>query len=485
MNMKNRLNIITTILAGVFTLTSCSDWFDISPKTDVKAEDLYDTENGFISSLAGAYILMTDEGVYGSNMSFGLLDQLAQMYDLIPDGATTRDGLYNYAQSSTGYNTKGKMETMWLKSYNIIANANNLLRWLDIKGDLIISNENTRNMLRGEALAIRAYMHFDLLRGWGPANYQSNPEVRETKCIPYRTVTDDSKQPRLAASKIVENIIADLDSAKKFLSYEKKIQLAKYGDEGNRRFRLNYHAVNALMARVYNYAGNKEKAKFHAQAVIDSCGLHLQTGNDEDPVLFSETISGVNVYQMLDFFSDYFDNGDKIDSKYHLTLDRMKLIFETSGTESQDMRAKSTAFLRSDDGKKLVSRKYIKNDHEIIPLIRLPEMYYIIAESSEGDEAASYINYVRNKRGLSSTLNVNCNTEEDKINALSTEYRKEFYAEGQYFYFLKNHGFTGSLPYSQDGDIVLQEEHFIFPLPDAEKEYGWTEEVEEENEENV
>ena len=61
--MKNRLYIITTILAGAFALTSCADWFDISPKTDVKADDLYETENGFISSLAGIYVLMTDEGV--------------------------------------------------------------------------------------------------------------------------------------------------------------------------------------------------------------------------------------------------------------------------------------------------------------------------------------------------------------------------------------------------------------------------------------
>ena len=477
MNMKNRLYIITTILAGAFALTSCADWFDISPKTDVKADDLYETENGFVSSLAGIYVLMTDEGVYGSNMSFGLLDQLVQMYDLIPDGATTREGLYNYIQSSSGYNTKGKLQTMWLNSYNIIANANNLLKWLDKKGDMVILDDNTRNMLRGEALALRAYLHFDLLRGWGPMNYAGNPDVRTTKCMPYRTVTDESKQPLLPANKIVENIIADLDSAKECLSYEKKIQLAAIGDESKRRFRMNYHAVNALMARVYNYAGESELAKFHAKAVIDSCGLRLQTGNDEDPVLFSETISGVNIYQMLDFFSDYFDNGEKITQKYYLTLETKNLLFETSGSESQDMRAKSTAFLKSDDGQKFVTRKYIKNDNEIIPLIRLPEMYYIMAEASEGEEAAYYINTVRNKRGISSTANVVCNTPEQKRNALSNEYRKEVYAEGQYFYFLKSHGITGTLPYNEK--ISLQEEQFVFPLPDGEKEYGWVEENDE------
>ena len=282
----------------------------------------------------------------------------------------------------------------------------------------------------------------------------------------------------LPASKVVDNIIADLDNAKKCLSNEKELQLGTATD-GSRRFRFNYHAINALMARVYNYAGNKEQAKFHALAVIDSCGLKLQTGNDQDPILYSETICGVHIHQMDIILPSYFDAGDKIENKYHLTIDTRRDLFELTGSESQDMRAKSTALIMSEDGQKFVSRKYIKNDFEIVPLIRLPEMYYIACETSEGEESANYINLVRNKRGISSTNNVSCDTYEQRIDALDAEYRKEFYAEGQYFYFLKSHGIIGELPYNKE--VSLQEEHFIFPLPDAEREYGWTSDNEEEN----
>lgn len=476
--MKNRLYIIAVLLAGLFTFSSCADWFDISPKTDVKAEDLFETENGFMSSLAGIYVLMTAESVYGSDMTFGLLDQLVQMYDMIPTGAVSRDGLYDYTQNSSGYRTKGRLEAAWLDTYNIIANCNNLLSWLDKKGEDVIASDSIRSMIRGEALAIRAYAHFDILRGWGPINYSGNPSIRDTKCIPYRIVADKSKQPLLPASKVVDNIIADLDNAKKCLSNEKELQLGTATD-GSRRFRFNYHAINALMARVYNYAGNKEQAKFHALAVIDSCGLKLQTGNDQDPILYSETICGVHIHQMDIIFPSYFDAGDKIENKYHLTIDTRRDLFELTGSESQDMRAKSTALIMSEDGQKFVSRKYIKNDFEIVPLIRLPEMYYIACETSEGEESANYINLVRNKRGISSTNNVSCDTYEQRIDALDAEYRKEFYAEGQYFYFLKSHGIIGELPYNKE--VYLQEEHFIFPLPDAEREYGWTSDNEEEN----
>ena len=42
--------------------------------------------------------------------------------------------------------------------------------------------------------------------------------------------------------------------------------------DSNRRFRFNYHAINAVMARVYCYMGKAEEAITCAQDVIDHCG---------------------------------------------------------------------------------------------------------------------------------------------------------------------------------------------------------------------
>jgi hypothetical protein len=170
--------------------------------------------------------------------------------------------------------------------------------------------------------------------------------------------------------------------------------------------------------------------------------------------------------------------GDKINTKYYLDISTLNSIFETVGNESEDMRAKGTAFYRNNELQYAISLKYIENDNEVIPLIRLPEMYYIACEASDGDEAAMYINSVRNKRGISKAKDVQCDTEEMRITALNKEYRKEFYAEGQYFWFLKTHGITGTLAHSPE--VTLVEENFVFPLPDAEVEYGWTQDGEEE-----
>ena len=472
--MKNRLYIITTILAGALTFSSCTDWLDVSPKTNIPAEELFETENGYMSALAGIYISMTDESIYGKNLTFGLMEQLAQMYDKLPDGTNDRTSVYLYTQSTSGgYNTKSLLEAVWQSQYNLIANTNNLLKWLDTKGEFVL-DENTFNMIRGEALALRAYLHFDLLRGWGPMNYAGNPAAKEVKSIPYRTVADKSKMPRLAAEEIIGKITNDLLQAKEHLSYEASLNLSNY-DGSDRRYRMNYHAVNAMLARVYNYAGMKSEAAAHAQMVIEHCGLSLESGNDNDPILSKETIFGVNMYELKDNLSDYFAIGDKMTTKYYINIPTLNSIFESVGNESEDMRAKGTAFFRNNETQNAISLKYIENDNEIIPLIRLPEMYYIACEAAEDrDEAAKYINQVRNKRGISKAKDVSCDTDELRTAALNKEYRKEFYGEGQYFWFLKTHGVTGVLAHCPD--VTLTEENFIFPLPDAELEYGWTEE---------
>ena len=105
-------------------------------------------------------------------------------------------------------------------------------------------------------------------------------------------------------------------------------------------------------------------------------------------------------------------------------------------------------------------------------------MYYIACEAAElGDEAAVYVNSVRNKRGYSKTSDKSCKTDSERIDALKEECWKEFYGEGQYFWFLKSHGIAGKLVHCKD--VTLYEENFVFPLPDAEVEFGWAGENED------
>ena len=130
--MKRIIYVLTVAATIMFSFASCEEWLDVAPNTDVPAKELFTTENGFQSALAGLYIKMTEEDSYGKNFSFGLMEQLVQMYDRLPDGTNDRNAVYIYDRETSGaYNTKGVLASAWQAQYNIIANVNNLLKsWI-------------------------------------------------------------------------------------------------------------------------------------------------------------------------------------------------------------------------------------------------------------------------------------------------------------------------------------------------------------------
>lgn len=478
MKLSIKSSLLALCVACTLGQTSCNKWFDVNPKTDVKAEALFDTEHGFHSALAGIYIQMTDNNLYGHHLSYGTIDQMAQIYDWRPHNLAERDRvqIYQYDRRGGAYSIKGQLKDIWSSGYNVIANANNLLKWLDKKGESVIRHEQTRNNLRAEALALRAFMHFDLLRGWGPI-YNEEPEALS---IPYRKVADASKQPMLKANRIVELILEDLNEARTLLSHEAGTPLVRENE--SRRYRLSYHAINALLARIYCYIGDAPKAIAHAQEVIDKCGLDLQINNQQDPAQFRECLFAVNKYKLADAIRSYFaEDSERIDERYFTSFATFNELFEVTGSVTEDIRAKTSGFIRFNDQEKVISRKYLQNDEECIPLIRLPEMYYILCEMSPLSEAGKYINKVRNRRGFPTSSNVQIVSDTDRLDALYKEYRKEFYAEGQCFYFLKRNKFPSFVNSPIDNFGAKQ---YVFPRPDEEIEFGWTDESEEEAQNN-
>lgn len=103
-----------------------------------------------------------------------------------------------------------------------------------------------------------------------------------------------------------------------------------------------------------------------------------------------------------------------------------------------------------------------------MPLIRLPEMYYILAECTDDlKEAGRLLSLVRGARGVEDLPTLNSETE--RLNNLEKEYRKEFYAEGQLWFFYKRWAYKTfeHCPISN-----MNETHYRFPIPDDETILG-------------
>ena len=161
-------------------ITSCSGWLDVKPKKTVE-EELFSREIGFKEALTGAYIKMTSTSLYTRELSYGFIDILGQRYKNGKSGTQSfQNGLYYTFPSSL---TESTTNAIWEKTYNIIADLNNLLYWVD-KSKQVLSTPGYYEIIKGEALGLRAFLHFDLLRMFGPV-YKEHPGANS---ICYRTV---------------------------------------------------------------------------------------------------------------------------------------------------------------------------------------------------------------------------------------------------------------------------------------------------------
>ena len=115
----------------------------------------------------------------------------------------------------------------------------------------------------------------------------------------------------------------------------------------------------------------------------------------------------------------------------------------------------------------------------LLPLIRLPEMYYIAAEcyvtGPEKDlgEARRLLDEVRKARAIYESLDENLDEVAMK-SEIEKEYRKEFICEGVVFYFFKRLGYD-KLPRQSDvmaGSAVIDDNVYMLPYPEFEKQSG-------------
>ena len=140
-------------------LCSCNSWLDIDLINQSEESDLFSTERGFSEALAGVYCDIAASNMYGQTLSFGMLDIMSRIYDYsqIPNKMKIfRD--YNYQDKDM----KAYIYALWCSFYANIASLNNILEWSE-RNASVLSDER-RDQVRGEALALRGMLHFDIYR---------------------------------------------------------------------------------------------------------------------------------------------------------------------------------------------------------------------------------------------------------------------------------------------------------------------------------
>lgn len=155
--MKKIYTIIFVSCLAAISFSSCSDWLDVRPADEIKEEYLFETGNGYRTALNGIYRKLATFDLYGSNLSWGLIDGWGQVYDLdkAPDSgggkAMKKLSKFLYKNSELTPTT----DAMWSAAWNIIANCNNLAQQVAEEDTMLFyKRTQEKNMILGESYCL-------------------------------------------------------------------------------------------------------------------------------------------------------------------------------------------------------------------------------------------------------------------------------------------------------------------------------------------
>ena len=460
-----------TLMTASLLLVACNDWLDVQPRSQVEDTELFETESGYKEALAGVYSSMVSTSTYTKELTYGFIGVLGQEWDFYYSAQYDDAAAYRY---NAAYPTTS-IRNIWANSYSGIANVNNLLAHIDDNTGLFAADNH--DVIKGEALALRAFLHFDLLRCFG-VSYAVNPNQ---PAIPYSTALSYRVFPQLTVHEVAEKVIQDLLNAEALLQASDPIvterEITESTDNGyllNRQLHLNYYAVKGLEARVYLWMGEYDKALEAAQTVIQSekfpwaSVANLQAGYDR--CLASEHLFALNnLTQTADIADEFFSDGSQY--SFAVTRDRLLDYFDNA---TQDYRF--TFLFKSGSSTHANNRYLMKYDAPSgsntyymykMPLLRVAEMYLIQSEveyrKGDTDAAKATLNRLRVARNLPALDELPNDYELELIH----EYRRELLGEGQLFFLYKRLN-RPTILYS-DVDAVA-EKVYTFPLPITETE---------------
>lgn len=467
--MKIFLNLYC--LFSILLFTSCQKWLDVKPKTQIESKANFTDAKGFKDALTGVYINMTSASIYGKELSFGLTETLAKLYTQISsnDEEYYQAALYNYGNSSF----VAKNEAIWKGNYFSIANINNILANLHF-ADTSLFDRYEYNVIKGESHALRAFHHFDLLRLYAPSPASA---TLNAPAIPYKKEYKIGISKQLTIKQILQEITYDLDTAYSLLKVSDPIvkgtavPSTTVGYMRNRNMKFNYYAVLALTARVQLYAGNYEAAKSAAGEVISSGVFPKVTVSQisgGNRIFSPEVIFCLNINTLSTLVGAFYTNA----INPTMTNEEWMSTFELSSGGSGDYRYLYQTEL-SDNVRMSNKLQATVNTNAIaanrLPLIRLSEMHYILAEclmQTNTTDAVVALNVARSNRNLAAlSTNLNKSQIQDE---LIKEYKREFIGEGQLFYLYKRLNLD-RIPNYQ---TPMSDAEYVFPIPDDEIEFG-------------
>ncbi|QGY46950.1 RagB/SusD family nutrient uptake outer membrane protein [Maribellus comscasis] len=227
--MKKILNIILVFI-GLAGLSSCEEFLDRSPISDLDPQNFFRSESEIRSATLNIYTYMDDLRML----------RLEQYSDNCFGRKNKNAIAYTYGTHTPSL---GIFEETWSENYQGIAQANLVIN-AEIGEDV---SDDLFNSYVGDAYFMRAWYYSDLLFLFGEVPIVTDAPSVTGDIFPAKSSIDDVKQ----------QIINDLDEALKYLPVDPEKGRASIG------------AAQMLKAKTHIFMSEFEDAKDAAKAVID------------------------------------------------------------------------------------------------------------------------------------------------------------------------------------------------------------------------
>jgi hypothetical protein len=428
------------LLSGV---VGCEKSIELNPTHSLSQENALKSMSDYQASLSSVYNSLRGVGYYGRNMSvLGDMnaDNLVQTSESLVNFLTITDWVY--VQSD------GTVAETWLAGYGVINNANIIINNIDKVTNS--TNQKQANRIKGQALAIRALAHFDLMR-WFAENFDRNSTALG---VPYmkqsvlEAAPPSVKPSRPTVKENYDDIYADLNAARALLSdIDAPINTA------SAKYRIDLNGLAAIYARVALYARDWTLAISNATTVIDALPLASRTTY---PQIWRDQSQAEVAFAVLFSPGEFASRlaGDVYSGATNRSQHEGNPTLFAQIDEANDIRF-STSVTRgyvsplglppvSRPSSRLVVTKFLGKSSAVDGIVdwkafRTGEMYLIRAEAraNSGQEAAALtdLNTLRAAR-INGFVN-GTETGPALLNAIALERRRELFMEGHRWFDLK------------------------------------------------
>ncbi len=458
--MKKLLNkFIITSLAASFIITGCSKSFTTkTPNDSILTSEALATPSDLVTALNGAYAEMRITSYYGR--------------DFPVIGDLMADNTYVEIKNSNRYIPQYKYTVLvtdavpgeiWPAVYTAILRVNNII-------DSKVVGTGV-DATKAQAYAIRALSYFKLI------TYFASPYTTDSSALGVPLVLHYSPfdlPARSSVGTVYNQIVSDLTAAIPLApDYSSSVFLSKYAIEG-------------LLAKVYLYMGDYQKAETTANDVINNSGFTLVTpanyaGFWQDPGIKSDAVEvmfeineDVLTNNGFDDLGGIYNNGyqdiycsSQLYNLYSATDVRTQILIPNSTTKS--------------GAAAIIVNKYPNagnSDRDNPKVIRLAEVYLIGAEAAakNADEptALTLLNTLMANRDPSFAGYTDAG--QALINDIVLERRKELAFEGDRFFDMNRLGLPivrganpGAIP-TAPLNIAYPDNGRLAPIPQAEIE---------------